>query len=116
MNNSKHTMSDLYQMQGMPLDVKVKMTLRRIQEWYEAYNGNVYVSFSGGKDSTVLLDLVRRIYPDMKAVFFNTGIEHPSVIRFVKTIPNTIIIKPKKTFISIIKRYGYPIVRKRMRW
>ena len=53
---NKHTLSDLRQMQSLPLEAKIRMTERRITEWYEAFDGNVYVSFSGGKDSTVLLD------------------------------------------------------------
>ena len=43
---------------------------------------------SGGKDSTVLLDLARRIYPDIPAVFIDTGLEYPELRDFVKTIPN----------------------------
>lgn len=47
-------------MQSWDLDRKIQVTTARIMEWYEHYNGLVYVAFSGGKDSTVLLDLVRR--------------------------------------------------------
>ena len=61
-------------MQSWDLDRKIQVTTARIMEWYEHYNGLVYVAFSGGKDSTVLLDLVRRIYPDVPAVFCDTGL------------------------------------------
>ena len=71
---NKHTISDLYQMQSLPLEAKIKMTERRLQDWYEYYNGQVYVSFSGGKDSTVLLHIARRLFPDIKAVFVDTGL------------------------------------------
>ena len=111
-SSKKHTISDLYQMQGLPLDTKIKMTQRRIQEWYDAYDGQVCVSFSGGKDSTVLLYLARQIYPDMKGVYFLSGIELPSVTQFVKTVPNIEIVRPKRSFISIVKKYGYPVVSK----
>ena len=46
------TISDLKQMQALPLDQKITMTKRRIMDWYEYWGGEVYVSFSGGKDST----------------------------------------------------------------
>lgn len=52
---------ELKQKQSLPLEAKIAMTLRRIREWYEYWDGNVYVSFSGGKDSTVLLHLVASI-------------------------------------------------------
>ena len=41
-------------MQQLPLERKIEMTAERIDAWYQHYDGNVAVSFSGGKDSTVL--------------------------------------------------------------
>ena len=58
---NKHTIGDLYQMQSLPLKHKITMTKQRIRGWYEHFDGNVYVSFSGGKDSTVLVDIVTKI-------------------------------------------------------
>lgn len=75
-------------MQSWSLQRKIQVTQTRIIEWYQKNNGKVYVSFSGGKDSTVLLDLARRIYPDIPAVFIDTGLEYPELRDFVKTIPN----------------------------
>ena len=76
---------ELKLLQNYPLELKVEKTKMRIREWYEHYNGEVYVSFSGGKDSTVLLHIVRSMYPDVEAVFSNTGLEYPEIIKFVKT-------------------------------
>ena len=59
----------LKQRQSLPLHLKVQMTKRRIQEFYDHFDGKVYVCFSGGKDSTVLLHLVRSLYPEVPAVF-----------------------------------------------
>ena len=55
----KHTRQDLKIMQGWSLEEKIKVSQMKILEWYRAYNGQVFTSFSGGKDSTVLLDLAR---------------------------------------------------------
>ena len=33
--------------QGYPLEAKINLTKLRIQEWYEHFDGKVFVSFSG---------------------------------------------------------------------
>lgn len=99
-------------MQGWSLERKIQVTQTRIIEWYTKYNGQVYVSFSGGKDSTVLLDLARRIYPDIKAVYIDTGLEYPELRQFVKTFTNVQWLKPKMNFRQVIEKYGYPIISK----
>ena len=59
---NKHTMTDLYQMQSLPLSAKIRMTQNRINWWVDEFGEDgVYVSFSGGKDSTVLVDIVRNV-------------------------------------------------------
>lgn len=108
----KYTNEDLKIMQGWSLERKIQVTQTRIIEWYEHFKGQVYVSFSGGKDSTVLLDLVRRIYPDVPAVFIDTGLEYPEIREFAKTIDNVIWLKPEKNFRQVILEYGYPIISK----
>lgn len=102
----------LMQRQGLPLGIKVRMTFRRIRQWYEMHDGNVYVSFSGGADSTILLFLVRCLYPDVPAVFVDTGVEFPEIREFVRTVENVIWLKPKMTFKQVCEKYGYPVVSK----
>lgn len=108
----RHYPWELAQMQSLPLEAKIKMTKHRLQQWYEYYNGDVYVSFSGGKDSTVLLHIARSIYPDIPAVFCDTGLEYPEIREFVKTVDNVTWIKPKMNFRKVIETYGYPLISK----
>lgn len=108
----KHTRGDLQQMQSLPLSAKVAMTKRRIKEWYDYWDGQVYVSFSGGKDSTVLLHLAREVYPDIEAVFVNTGLEYPEIQKFVKSFDNVTTLHPEMRFDEVIKKYGYLIISK----
>lgn len=99
-------------MRALPLERKIQISQTRIIEWYQHYNGQVVVSFSGGKDSTVLLHLVRSIYPDVKAVFSNTGLEYPEIQRHVMSVDNVDIIRPSMRFDEVISTYGYPLIGK----
>lgn len=108
------TATDLKQFQSLPLEAKILKTELRIREFYDHFGGDVYVSFSGGKDSTVLLTIARSLYPDIPAVFFDTGLEYPEVKEFVKTFDNVEIIRPNRTFRQVIEEFGYPIVSKKI--
>jgi len=77
----------------------------------------VYVSWSGGKDSTLVLWLVMEQHPKVKAVFVNTGVEFPETVRFVRDFAsrfgvNLVELRPKATFWEVVERYGFP----RFRW
>lgn len=145
------TKAELRQMQSLPLEYKIEMTIQRIKGWYESWvrftiendetgkqrfvtmrckdyfdkpplkecewisdrrDGQVYISFSGGKDSTVLLHIARQIYPEIEAVFVNTGLEYPEIQKFVKSFENVTILRPKMRFDDVIKKYGYPLISK----
>jgi 3'-phosphoadenosine 5'-phosphosulfate sulfotransferase (PAPS reductase)/FAD synthetase len=120
---NKHQAHDLKQMQSLPLEAKIRMTQQRIRQWYDHWDGEVYVSFSGGKDSTVLKHIVDNtpgVY-DVPAVFVNTGLEYPEIQKFVKDVkagrwdcfnPNVEIIRPEMRFDEVIKKYGYPAIGK----
>lgn len=110
---NKLDISQLRMRQAMDLDDKIRFTERRIEEWVKQFGvSGVYVSFSGGKDSTVLLDICRKLYPEIKAMFVDTGLEYPEIKQFVKSIDNVDIIRPKKMFNQVIEEYGFPIVSK----
>jgi 3'-phosphoadenosine 5'-phosphosulfate sulfotransferase (PAPS reductase)/FAD synthetase len=110
-----HTKEELRQRQALPLEAKVMMTENRIHEWQLSselgYKTGV-VSFSGGKDSTVLLHIARKLYPDIPAVFSNTGLEYPEIQAFVKKFDSVEIVRPKMRFDEVISKYGYPLIGK----
>ena len=123
--SNKHTPYDLKQMQSIPLEAKIIMTQQRIRQWYDHWDGEVYVSFSGGKDSTVLKHIVDNtpgVY-DVPAVFVNTGLEYPEIQRFVKDVQagkwdcfnsNVEIVRPEMRFDEVLKIHGYPVISKRV--
>lgn len=110
----RRTRAQLKRLQSLPLEQKVNLTKRRISQFYNELNGKVCVSFSGGKDSTVLLHLVRSLYPNVKATFVDTGLEYPEIKTFIKTIDNVVWLKPKMSFVKVIEKYGYPLISKKV--
>lgn len=99
-------------MQSLPLRAKVLMTQQRIRDWYEYWNGNVSLSFSGGKDSSVLKYIIDHMYSDVPSVFCNTGLEYPEIRQFAQAQPNVTTVYPKKRFVDVLKDCGYPIISK----
>lgn len=110
----RHNPGDLKQMQSVPLEGKILMTKRRIREWYEHWDGQVYVSFSGGKDSTVLKHIVDSMYSDVPSLFVNTGLEYPEIQKFAMSQKNVVTVRPEMRFDEVIKKHGYPVVSKRV--
>lgn len=110
-NGKIHDKQRLKELQALPLWRKIQITQARIIEWYAHFNGQVYISFSGGKDSTVLLHIARKIFPDIPVVFSNTGLEYPEIQSFAKS-KGAEFVYPKMRFTDVIKTYGYPIISK----
>lgn len=113
MSVPKHEHFELEQMHSLPLEAKILMSQRRIRDWYEYWHGSVYVSFSGGKDSTVLKHLVENtpgVY-DVPIVFVDTGLEYPEIRKFA-TERADVVLRPEMRFDEVIKKYGYPVISK----
>lgn len=100
-------------MQSLPLQAKITMSKHRIRDWYDYWDGQVYVSFSGGKDSTVLKHLVETTngVSDVPVVFVDTGLEYPEVRKFAIE-RSDVVVRPEMRFDEVIKTYGYPVASK----
>ena len=122
------TKEDLKQFQAESLENKIQRTLAKVSEWYSYWNNEVYVSFSGGKDSTVLADICAKwCYVAKKPlylVFVNTGLEYPEIQKHVKQYAEWLqnkyeievvleILRPEMRFDEVVKTYGYPIIGKK---
>lgn len=119
------------QLLALDLEDKEILTYEKLDQWYSAWDGKCYVSFSGGKDSTVLAYLAAKelsryrtpIYP-LTLVFVNTGLEYPEIQRFVndyavwlqKEFPRIEVqlvrLRPKMNIRQVVAKYGYSIVSK----
>lgn len=116
----------LYSLRSLPLDCKISKTKRMIQDAFDEFDKNkVYISYSGGKDSTVLSHITKQLYPDIVHLFANTTNEYPETIQHVKwekeenntNIITVIPIDSKGkvwTFKNVVDYYGYPIFSKRV--
>ena len=77
-----------------------------------------YISFSGGKDSTILHYLVDLALPNNKIprVFINTGIEYNDIVKFVNDLASKdnrfVILKPTQNIKNVLETYGYPFKSK----
>lgn len=116
---------------ALDLEDKEILTYEKLDQWYTAWGGKCYVSFSGGKDSTVLAYLAARylssfrtpLYP-LTLVFVNTGLEYPEIQKFVneyagwlrREFPRITVelvrLRPKMNIRQVIEKYGYSIVGK----
>lgn len=132
-SDNKQTIEDLKRLQSMDLGNKIQVTQARIMEWYNRNDKKCYVSFSGGKDSTVLADITAQVCSlfNCKLVlwFSDTGLEYPEVREHVKKFPQYLKDKynievelimdyPKDRkgkriiFRTVLEKYGYPIISK----
>lgn len=110
---AKVEQQELYRLQALPLDEKIAIAQKAIREFVEHFGvDGIYISFSGGKDSTVLIHLCRQLYPDLVGLYSDTGLEFPEIRDFVQTFDNITIVTPKIHHREMLKKCGYPVVSK----
>jgi len=116
MKENEYSVAKLRIRQALPLEDKIAFTRGRVRAWYTHWCGSVYIALSGGKDSCVMADIIWKDYPEVPAVFADTGNELDSVVEHINSMiadgkPIT-IVKPKMSFEEIVKKHGYPVVSK----
>jgi len=102
----------LKEMQSWKLEHKVAHTIDAVSSFlYE--KPDAVISFSGGKDSTVLMHIIRNVMKmNLPAIFCNTGNEFPEIVKFAKKFPNTRFIYPRMHLQQVIEKYGFPLISK----
>jgi len=107
------TYEELKRRQAWTLEQKIDHSVGVISVFSEKVQNRIYASFSGGKDSTVMLDLIRRfVDKNVPAVFCNTGNEYPEIVQFVRRTENVTVIRPEIHIGQIIEKYGFPLISK----
>lgn len=116
----------LHGLRAMPLEAKIKKTKNLIEEAVCEFGlEHIYLSYSGGKDSTVLSHIIREIYPDMLHIFSNTTNEYPETLKHIQweqneNKMNVITTKPIDkynvpfNFKRVVDEYGFPMFTKRI--
>ncbi|MCO6162581.1 hypothetical protein [Flavobacterium sp. NRK F7] len=131
------TNDELKRRKSLSLDEKITWTLERYIDYFEAYKGCVYLSFSGGKDSQVLDDIITNLHDGLldkylnfeylflknylkinslskpPKVFCDTGLEFPDIRKHVKGFKNVIWLKPKMKWTDVINNVGFLIGSKK---
>ena len=78
----------LNQRMAYPLDYKLRLAKRRIETAISEYGkDNCYISFSGGKDSTILSHIVLSLGYKLEHVFSNTRLEY-HILKIYATVAN----------------------------
>lgn len=108
---------------AMPLDLKIIKSKLLLQDAFSRFGDRIYVSYSGGKDSTVLSHLTRSINPSVLHIFANTTCEYPETLKHVKWEKeengmNLVIVRPYDkygtpwNFRRVVQNEGFPMFSK----
>lgn len=124
---NKYTQKELKAWQAESLPDKKQRSFASLSTWYTHWGNQVFVSFSGGKDSTVLADLCAKwcklVGCTLYLVFSDTGLEFPEIRQHVKRFAEFLrnkygievvldIVRPEMRFHQVLQTVGYPIISK----
>lgn len=122
-NNQRLVLSKL---RLLPLKEKIELTKKYINDAISEFGSDsVYISYSGGKDSTVLSHIAKQLYPNILHIFADTTCEFPETIQHVEweravNKTNIITVYPYNkngelwSFKKVVEYYGYPVFSKRV--
>lgn len=104
---------DLRQRQSLPLEMKIQKSIRVIEEFYERYNGDVYIS-RGGVDSAIVAWLAQQsIYKDKIENVSIASCEPVENTRLNKSQGVT-LLKSETGKMQVIEKWGYPLISKQV--
>lgn len=123
LNERRQTLASLREMNLESKIIQTKYLIR--QAVLEFGLEKVYISYSGGKDSTVLSHVAKSMYPNILHLFANTTNEYPETIKHIRwekaeNGTNVITVIPIDAhgevwdFKKVVDQYGYPIFSKRV--
>ena len=90
-------------------EVKMREIENSILNHYESYKG--YIAWSGGKDSTIIVDIARKVIPEIKIVWFDSGLEYPDTREYINALAtkwnlNLTVITAEPDALTILKETG----------
>lgn len=114
----KERLAQLATLQALPLPKKIEMSLEIIRRGKEATDGApACVLYSGGKDSTVLIHLVQKLYARPLFMYNNTGLAERRLVQYIRQRMrglDFIETEPDEEAFTMWKRTGYwPLFGKR---
>lgn len=97
---------------SIELQKKVCAAIKLLRTISEMYGDVIEVAYSGGKDSDVILQLVKESGIPYRAIYRSTTIDPPGTIKHVLDM-GVEIIRPKETFAQLIASRGLPNRKRR---
>ena len=135
---SKVTKDELAERMQLPLEEKIEWAVQKILDYYLHYKGQVYLTFSGGKDSQIVMEIINRMYSGeynkyfkeipfeyglttqtcfkygkIPIVFSDTGLEKPEIRRHALSFEGVERLVPDRKFKDVVVNEGVALGSKR---